>query len=225
MLQSVLAATGILLGIQGLLAEETVRFLLLFPLLTALGLSVIWGLYALGCGADSSSNSKHGSQDADLEAALLLKPMEYDQATKTAAVSRQGKQETAAVAVQAAAARSRQCSHSNQVLPVQASCRVQQPQDAPATTVSAESQQLQQQQTPVHTPVCGGAASGAHSNISSSSNSGGSGCDDATVDVWIMAGQSNSVGSNGPDGQLMPEGAAPWPGRILAYNNRGGFGG
>ncbi|GAX76533.1 hypothetical protein CEUSTIGMA_g3979.t1 [Chlamydomonas eustigma] len=40
-----------------------------------------------------------------------------------------------------------------------------------------------------------------------------------SVDVWILAGQSNTVGENGPDSQAVPDSARPWYGRILKYNN------
>jgi hypothetical protein len=41
------------------------------------------------------------------------------------------------------------------------------------------------------------------------------------VDVWVLAGQSNCVGTNQADGQDMPAAAAPWPGRILCFNSSG----
>lgn len=41
------------------------------------------------------------------------------------------------------------------------------------------------------------------------------------VDVWVLAGQSNCVGTNQADGHDMPPRAAPAPGRILSYNRAG----
>lgn len=41
------------------------------------------------------------------------------------------------------------------------------------------------------------------------------------LDVWILAGQSNTVGMNAPDGQGMPDAAQPMPGRILMYDASG----
>lgn len=42
--------------------------------------------------------------------------------------------------------------------------------------------------------------------------------EDAALDVWILAGQSNTVGSNGGDQQELPLVALPIPGKILAFN-------
>ena len=41
------------------------------------------------------------------------------------------------------------------------------------------------------------------------------------LDIWVLAGQSNCVGMNAPDGQDMPEAAAPMPGRLLMYDGEG----
>jgi hypothetical protein len=41
------------------------------------------------------------------------------------------------------------------------------------------------------------------------------------VDVWVLAGQSNCVGTNFEDGQSMPAAAAPMPGQILCFDSSG----
>lgn len=41
------------------------------------------------------------------------------------------------------------------------------------------------------------------------------------VDVWVLAGQSNCVGTNQADGQDMPAAAQPWPGRIFRFDAEG----
>jgi hypothetical protein len=41
------------------------------------------------------------------------------------------------------------------------------------------------------------------------------------IDVWVLAGQSNCVGTNFEDGQSMPAAAAPMPGEILCFNSTG----
>ncbi len=45
---------------------------------------------------------------------------------------------------------------------------------------------------------------------------------DQTVDVWVLAGQSNAVGENAYDGYDPPPQSAPWPGRLLAFPNSTG---
>mmetsp|Transcript_6239 Transcript_6239/g.13664 ORF Transcript_6239/g.13664 Transcript_6239/m.13664 type:complete len:264 (-) Transcript_6239:416-1207(-) len=37
------------------------------------------------------------------------------------------------------------------------------------------------------------------------------------MDVWVLAGQSNTVGDNPNDGDVIPEVAKSWPGKILAF--------
>lgn len=41
------------------------------------------------------------------------------------------------------------------------------------------------------------------------------------TDVWVLAGQSNCVGTNFEDGQSMPAAATPMPGQILCFNSSG----
>jgi hypothetical protein len=41
------------------------------------------------------------------------------------------------------------------------------------------------------------------------------------VDVWVLAGQSNCVGTNQADGQEMPAAAQPWPGKIFRFDAEG----
>lgn len=43
----------------------------------------------------------------------------------------------------------------------------------------------------------------------------------SVIDVWVLAGQSNCVGTNFEDGQSMPAAAAPMPGQILCFNSSG----
>ncbi len=44
-----------------------------------------------------------------------------------------------------------------------------------------------------------------------------------TVDVWVLAGQSNMVGENAYDGEQPPHPLSdPWPGRLLAFPNSTG---
>jgi hypothetical protein len=43
----------------------------------------------------------------------------------------------------------------------------------------------------------------------------------SVVDVWVLAGQSNCVGTNFEDGQSMPAAAAPMPGEILCFDSSG----
>lgn len=47
--------------------------------------------------------------------------------------------------------------------------------------------------------------------------------DSSVMDVWVLAGQSNCVGTNQADGQDMPAAAAPWPGRIFCFTSSGEF--
>jgi hypothetical protein len=49
-------------------------------------------------------------------------------------------------------------------------------------------------------------------------------CDHAAhpIDVWIIAGQSNAVGHNEPDGQAMPPGSTGMPG-IMAWTATGTY--
>jgi hypothetical protein len=41
------------------------------------------------------------------------------------------------------------------------------------------------------------------------------------MDVWVLAGQSNCVGTNHADGQDMPAAAQPWPGKIFRFDATG----
>ncbi|KAG1674200.1 hypothetical protein FOA52_013820 [Chlamydomonas sp. UWO 241] len=45
----------------------------------------------------------------------------------------------------------------------------------------------------------------------------------ATTDVWVLAGQSNTVGENQADGQPMPHSVRPWPSRVLAFSPDGAW--
>ncbi|GFR45825.1 hypothetical protein Agub_g7182 [Astrephomene gubernaculifera] len=45
----------------------------------------------------------------------------------------------------------------------------------------------------------------------------------AVVDVWILAGQSNTVGDNSADGTPLPAAAQPLPGLVLMYDSAGAW--
>lgn len=105
------------------------------------------------------------------------------------------------------------------------------PKQAPAAAtvqypLHQQPSRMQQHHLMLHMPPEPAAVATVPAAITTTTNSslgsnGSSNAADVGVDVWILAGQSNCVGSNGPDGQIMPEAAAPWPGKILAWSSKG----